>query len=94
MTNQCEVVAKCEQTLELPLNTERKCLAAANDKEKDGRNIATMLKDKCKSFLEEWSGDTGYALTKLQIIRTTAQSHRCFLVWREQTLEIYLSGLL
>jgi len=53
-SGQCEVLAKCERTLELPLNAVTgACLAAANDGGKDGRKIATMLKYINKSFLEE-----------------------------------------
>ena len=52
-SGQCEMFAKCERTTELPQNSERKRLADANDGRKDGQNIATMLKYKYESFLEE-----------------------------------------
>jgi len=46
--------AKCERTLELPLNADTEAPRTdANDGGKDGQYIATMLKYKYKSFLEE-----------------------------------------
>ena len=54
VSGQCEVFAKCERTIEPPQNVETGAPRAdANDGGRDGQNIATMLKYKYKSFLEE-----------------------------------------
>ena len=54
VSGQCEVIAKCERTLELPQNADTGAPRTdTNDGGKDGQNITIMLKYKYKSFLEE-----------------------------------------